>query len=155
VLPTISDTLVGAATKWSVLDLSCETPAGMTLANHVLSAGDLRLRFRDGKANRDVLVRQIRPASLALQRQPIEKWLDQHPLSNADRYVLIDESNGNQFSRLFRRRRSFRLGRRPPEAMFVRGWHAERRDRLVIVESSEECLLDTIAATVGWAHEEA
>jgi hypothetical protein len=151
VLPTLRDTPVGSTTKWSVLDLICQTPPGIELASHALSAGDLRMRFEQptGGSRDYVLVRQLGPATLALQRQSIEQWARQHPLL-VRRYRSIEESCGDgEFRMRLRRRPSFRLGRRPAAEVFVVARHDRRRDRVVIVESSNAELGREIEQTVG------
>lgn len=61
------------STRWSVFDVSFESPPGFALIDKRLKVGDMMLRLRNAK--RTLILRQVYPAKLALSRRPIERWL--------------------------------------------------------------------------------
>lgn len=163
----LADSIEGDAQDWSVLDLSCRTPPGWWLASHHLTAGDLRLAFTCD--NGRLRVRQIAPARLALSRQPIEKWLAQHPLDRGrwDRAIgeperAAVESLGGEITGL---RQSWtrgggggllrRLRRRGAVTTDVIALHDTRGDRLWIVESTDPAAAAEVIASLGWADADA
>jgi len=155
-LPTLSD---DAAGEWSIFDLSCKLPPDAKLLKHRLNVGDLTLEFTRG---RDVFaVRQIAVASVALQRQPIEKWLVSQQSARKQFYraaavsrpATMLEYDGITRT-LVRRRRHFVL-RWKPKNIIGFAVHDESRDKLLILESSNETELLKIVESVGWSQPEA
>ena len=171
IICTVSDTTTDGPQAWSVLDLSCLTPAGWSLQTHKLSAGDVRLSFADTDGGR-LLVRQLAPAWLALSRQPLEKWLSQHPM---------DRSRGDHggevtfhysasvcgrplagLKQVWSRRRS-RVARLLPGRMSrsddapteVHAFHSPEHDRLWFVESNAPDAAVGVVESLGWADEPA
>lgn len=90
----VSDQPVEGPQRWAFFDVSFIAPAAMRYENSKLNIGDMSVRLagrphrRDRKRGRRhraaVTVRQIYPAELALQRKPINGWMDQ----------LLDELKG-------------------------------------------------------------
>lgn len=161
-VPVLADSDPDGPRAWSVLDLSCFTPAGWTLERQQLSAGDLRLTFT-ADAGRRLLVRQVAPARLALSRQPIERWLAQHPVDRrrGDSTGEVDRSYaaevaGRQIDGLrqaWTRRAPWpaRIFRRQVETIDVCALHDADRDRLWIVESNAPDALAGVVESLGWA----
>jgi hypothetical protein len=165
VLPTLRDMPRGQPMPWSIFDLSVVVPGEMPMRDHRLNAGDLSLTF--GNDRRLVTVRQVAVASLALQRMGIEKWLlQQHRLAGKYYRVVgkpkeatLDVGGGGEegksgrpakgvTGRVVRRRRFFFLFRRAKE-LFAYAVHDPDRDRLVLVQSSDDNLARQAAATCG------
>lgn len=148
-----------APQSWSVLDLSCESPAGFSLASHALSAGDLRMTFEAPGSGR-IMVRQIGPATLALSRQPLRDWVQQHLSASSKLYrgsepvetALVTESASWSGVRVeqSRRRRAF-LHRSLPATMVTLALNDEVRNRIVMVQANDVATAERVARTVGWA----
>jgi hypothetical protein len=157
ILPTLVDLPTDRAMPWSVFDLNCVIPAGMTLKSHRLNAGDLGLTFAD-RFNQ-ITVRQIAVARLALQRLSLDGWItDQqqiHKRYHKPSGIFVDETitiagqdHAARQGRTHRRRR-FLLLRSQPRGYTTFAAHDENRDRLIILDGTDESLLRVIAATVG------
>jgi hypothetical protein len=162
ILPAISDQPSDQGQLWSIFDLSCTVPVGWTLKSQRLNAGDLTLSF--SKKNDVLIVRQLAPATLALSRQPLERWLDAQqqiwkktyrvkgPIEAAD--ALKTDSEHEDFAivgRTIPRRRRFFLARWVARQRITLATHDTARDRIVIVDaSSAELALQTLA-TIGKA----
>lgn len=149
ILPTLTDTPADATHHWSIFGLDLQSPAGLALQSFALNAGDLSLTF--GKANTRTTVRRIGPASLALSRQPLSKWLTISQKSHKKMYrppargeptTLI--SDGRQLSGLttiiHRRRRLF-WAWFVPKSITALAIHDAANDRLLIGDSADETLL--------------
>jgi hypothetical protein len=180
-LPALADLPQDGMLPWSVFELSCRVPAEMRLERHVLNAGDLSLIFAGG--GRNVLVRQLAVAHLALKRLSLEKWLQQQMSIRRRHYrvkggveeveVGVEGGRGTSaeqrgsstrgetgvegermlrgLSQWMRRRRRFWWMRWVPEGFVTYALHDEARDRLVLVQGTQEQLVREVAATVGWA----
>jgi len=158
-LPAFADVGDQTAMLWAVFELSCTIPAELKLLGQQLNAGDLSLTFSD--RNRTVTVRQIAVAALALQRMGIEQWLVQQqgverkhyrPASAASECEVVAETRRLRgiTGRLRRRRRWFWM-RSLNQELTTFALHDESRDRLVIVQGSNESVCRDVAASVGWA----
>jgi hypothetical protein len=155
IVDEMEDQPIDAAQKWSALDLSCVVPAGFELKSHSLSAGDLRLNFI-ATGRRMLNVRQVGPATLALARQSIEKWLLSHIADSNRQYrssasfeLAIDSLNGVAM-KLTRRRRAL-LYRSLPAELFACCVEDRSRNRLVLITSGDRGSAEKVAASVGWA----
>jgi hypothetical protein len=160
VLPPLRDTRGDESLRWSVFDLSCVSPPGMKLATHRLNAGDLALMFEDRR--RLLTVRQIALAQMALKRMSMEKWLvDQENRRRKffrcvgkpePMHVLTGDSRRMDgiVRTMVRRRRYFMLRSLSPQ-LVTAVLNDEARDRLVIVQASDEASLREAAGSVGWA----
>jgi hypothetical protein len=154
ILPTLRDLPMDAPMPWSIFDLHCVAPAGMKLASHRLNAGDLGLTFDDHR--RLVTVRQIALAAMALKRLPPERWLDDQEQRRNKHYRVVDavheiECSGDEVTlsgicRTMRRRRRFFFLRAMPRELVTALFHDKTRDRLVIVQGSDEDLVRECAA---------
>jgi hypothetical protein len=143
VLPALSD---GHAGEWSIFDLACTLPEAAKLERQVLNVGDLRLEFR--LKREPIVVRQIAVASVALTRQPLDKWLliHQNPRKKfyrpAEKPQEIEWTINGQVMKglrrnLRRRRRYFFLWQVPKRIVGV-VLRDETRDKLLIVEGPDE-----------------
>lgn len=140
VLPTLLDQDSAGPMRWAVFDLSCTAPAGFRLESHVLNAGDLSLSF--AKHRQRLVIRQIAVASLALQRLPIEGWLARQEAS-ASKYYRPDgepRETPTGMTRRMTRRRRFAWMRWRPAELFTLIAHDVVRDRIVIIQSTDEAL---------------
>jgi hypothetical protein len=160
VLPTLQDLPLDQPTPWSVFELSCIVPGGMKLAQHQLNAGDLILRFTARR--RELIVRQVAVAQLALKRLPLEKWLSQQAKVQRRHYRLVDKpqetvlaAHGGQeltgVHQAMVRRRRFFWARWIPPRLENYVLHDKVRDRLVLVQATDDEMAREVAATVGWA----
>ena len=162
-MPSLEDAPADQPMPWAVFELSCIVPPGFSLMSHRLNAGDLSLLLSDKR--RELLVRQIAVAQLALKRMPLEKWLlQQHRMQN--RYYrsigkaepvevqAFGERRISGFTQERHRRRRYFWMRRLPRTFASFALHDEQRDRLVIVEATDEPLAREVVQTVGWAKRE-
>jgi len=78
VLPTLTTTAIEQDTIWAMYNVSFTSPAGFELSQRKLFSGDIALEFSKGKRE-ELLLRQVYPAELALQRRHMEKWLECYP----------------------------------------------------------------------------
>jgi hypothetical protein len=153
-LPALADQSPGVM-EWSVFDLSCRAPAGLELVAQRLNAGDLSLTFGDGRKAM-ASVRQIALASLALKRQPLEKWLVQQVRLRSKYYraVGVVESDPDttgllrQASRT-RLRWKWQWWVAPGFVTLAR--HDRQRDRLVLIDATSESLAMELLQSVAWA----
>lgn len=134
---------------WSIFDLSCRVPDGWTLRRQRLNAGDLTLTF--GKERDTLIVRQLGPAALALARQPIERWLDQHARLWAKTYAgrTPADVEADGLVRTYERRRRFFFARWLERQRVIVASHDRERDRIAIVDASTRDLAMETLATVG------
>jgi hypothetical protein len=78
-LPGLCDQPIDSDYRWSILGSSMTIPAGFKYLESRLNLGDQTLRFVTGKSEGNsplLLIRQVYPASLALNRQPLADWLE-------------------------------------------------------------------------------
>lgn len=66
---------IGAPTTWAVFDSLFQVPAGFIVDKYKLLLGDLSLQF-DGPDRQTLMLRQIYPADLALERRELADWLE-------------------------------------------------------------------------------
>lgn len=78
VLPTLRATPTTGDQTWAMHDVSFTTPEGFVLEQRHLYTGDVALFLKKGMRE-SLLVRQVYPGELALQRRPFERWLDMSP----------------------------------------------------------------------------
>ena len=77
-LPTLRVSGADESVEWSLFSTRFVTPPGYRLNAHHLTLGDIALDLRKGKHTR-LLVRQVFPAGLALERRPIDSWFAASP----------------------------------------------------------------------------
>jgi hypothetical protein len=158
IIPSLADCSRLSRVPWAVFDLSCEVPAELALESHRLNAGDLTLKFGDARAF--VNVRQLALAKLALRQKPLTAWLAEHQRARRLRYravaqpeeLVLDANDGRKLTGLvgrLRRRRRFWWSWGWSREVVTFALHDEDRDRLVIVEASDEPLVRDVARTVG------
>ncbi|CAN5613714.1 hypothetical protein BH10PLA1_BH10PLA1_02390 [soil metagenome] len=150
-LPTLTDDEDG---YWSIFDLSCHVPAGARLTKQRLNVGDLSLEFKHGP--HVMAIRQIAVASVAIQRQPIERWLVSQQSARKQFYRPIENVGPATYTgrdaigrTLVRRRRHFLL-RYKPRTIFGVAMRDEHTDRLIIAESSDKLALLKLLNSIGW-----
>jgi hypothetical protein len=157
ILPTLVDLPTDRATPWSVFDLNCVVPGGMQLKSKRLNAGDLGLTFAD--RHHELTIRQIAVATLALQRQDLDGWIaDQQKTHKrhhraaefcAETTITIANREAQaRIGRADRRRRFFLMWSQPREFTTIAA-HDQERDRLIILEGTDESLLRVVAASVS------
>jgi hypothetical protein len=141
------------ATDWSVFGVSFRSPAGYVLDKYRLYSGDMALRFtraraddpEDGSPAR-LTVRQVYPATVALKRRPLERWLDRPPFQThrrlarghrAERWSLVAGDGDRREGRRRRgwKRFAFPFGAIAARAVDTAGVVDTRLDRLLIAEA--------------------
>jgi len=150
IIATFADTSHANSTPWAVLGLTCAVPSDLRLKSHRLNAGDHLLEFVDAK--RFVVVRQVALAEMALRRTPLAKWLAQqkragYRATGNPSPIELTLCDGRSISGLigrFRRRLRLRSGECVALAL-----HDEARDRLILIDASDESLARVVAQTVG------
>lgn len=149
IIPSLSDTPVGAPRNWSIFDLRCVVPGSYALKMHRLNAGDVGLNFTAGRES--LAIRQIALARLALQRLPLEKWLAGHQTAVQRHYRPAGELKELELSGAggrvgyCRRRRRFAFMRWLPESIVTISLHDRERDRLVLAQGSDEPAVQALA----------
>lgn len=131
---------VAAATEdcpWSIYSSRCVIPPGYILRRQRLAAGDIALEFTADKGRR-LLVRQVFPALLALQRRPYAGWLRDRVFKERRRFRKDCETtreDGLRMTWTGWKRIPFPLGFLLPRRWETVVAHDEYLDRLLIVES--------------------
>jgi hypothetical protein len=148
VLPTLADQGRDDEADWSIFTLACRVPTGMRLHSQRLVAGDLRLRFT--RRREWLVVRQIGVAQLALTRLPLDRWLAGQQWESRKHYRPLGAVEAADLDRLEAfspRRRAMTLRRRwrwqwwRPRQVVSLAVHDTDRDRLLILEGSDEATL--------------
>jgi hypothetical protein len=158
IIPSLADVSFLTKRQWAVFDLACSVPAEFTLTSRRLNAGDLALEFGHGK--RFVIVRQIALAAIALRRIPLANWLAEQQRERRLRYRAKGETfplelradDGRELNGLMgtmRRRRRFAWMRGLPAERVAVALQDAARDRLVLVEASDEPLALDVARSCG------
>jgi hypothetical protein len=162
VLPTLVDQSADRPMPWAIFDLSCIVPSDLPLLSQQLNVGDRSLTF--GKDRRRwLMVRQVAAAKdLALRRMPIEKWLLNQQRTREKHYKIVgvqEELEIDAGGRMLKglsgamiRRTRFAFMRWIAEFVFTAVLHDTTRDRLVLMQGTDEELVQAVAQTVGWAH---
>ena len=84
-LPHLTVTGKEEATRWALYSVSFTTPAGFALREWKLFPGDIALLLTNAGKER-LVVRQVYPATTALARRHIERWLTHSPFREHRRY---------------------------------------------------------------------
>ncbi len=154
VLPTLAD----ESADWAIFDLSCTPLPGSVLEKHRLNVGDLALEFHADR--KPLVIRQIAVASVALTRQPIERWLAAQQLTRKKFYRPIEQPQPIEIGglkgvsrRIVRRRRHF-LMRSLQKTLIGVALLDESRDKLLIVEAPEMQDLEPIIRSIGRTHKD-
>ena len=161
ILPTLADTTPESAQTWSIFGLTLSTPPGLLLQSFALNAGDLSLTFAD--KNAQTTLRRIGPASLALSRQPLSRWLS--ALSKAQKKMYRAPPNGDSTTLAARgrslpglhatisRRRRLCWAWFVPKQMTAMAIHDTANDRLLIGSSPNESLLRKMLIDLAGDHD--
>ena len=146
VLPSLRVRKANEPTGWALFDVGFETPAGFDLDQKRLASGDVSLFFVAGRRE-SLLLRQVYPAQVALERRPMERWIAHFPFKEHRRFRHEGFENWGVTEP------------RPMEGMCRRGWRrlpsplgrcAERvavsvavvdknLDRLLLAEHASAC----------------
>lgn len=152
ILPTLTETTREAERKWSVFDLSCQTPADWKMQWYRLNAGDMTFMFTGPKRS-SLQIRQIAPAQLALARQKMLDWLTQQQKSMKKLYRpptdVREIENGLKATMTRRRRFCFAWWQAKSQTLVA--VHDKQHDRLLILQATDENMIEKIQPTVGWA----
>ena len=90
IIPSLRYTAEAEPTRWAVFDVSFTTPPGFALASKRLNVGDMQIEF-SGSSGKQLTLRQIYPASIALSRQPLDQWLGPQRISRTARVLRMQE----------------------------------------------------------------
>jgi hypothetical protein len=77
-LPRLTATPLTEPVTWSLFSTAFTSPPGYTLTGHRIALGDIALELHDADGRR-LILRQVFPAKLAMQRRQMEQWLDSPP----------------------------------------------------------------------------
>ncbi|MEK6797237.1 MAG: hypothetical protein AABZ39_20850 [Spirochaetota bacterium] len=151
-VPSIAGSDDGAVREWSIFDAFFAAPKDARLVSRRLYAGDIMLSLADTRG-RKLLLRQVYPATLALERQPLAAWLSDNAVKRTMRRVssLKDSPRGEHSV--------IRMGDHalpPPLSLFGRRYtaaavtHDTARDRLLIAaeESHEPLTASSVDALI-------
>ncbi len=158
VLPSVTDTPADQSQAWAIFDLSCKSPAGWALQWFRLNAGDLTLAFH--KKRQSVRARQVGPASLALSRMKLDKWIGQLDKAHSKIYQEIDDLSdttleipsrtlNGRAGKLHRKKRLFWAITFAKEMKAI-GFHDEVRNRLILAAGDDESVMRQMLQTMGW-----
>lgn len=147
-VPSIEGSSSGDMREWSIFDAFFAAPKDARLVSRRLYAGDIMLSLADTRGRR-MLLRQVYPATLALERQPLAAWLSDNAVKRTMRRIsnLKDTSRGEHSV--------VRMGEHalpPPLSLFGRRYtaaavmHDRARDRLLI--AAEESRAPVSASSV-------
>jgi hypothetical protein len=157
ILPGLVDQPLDRSALWSIFDLNFIMPGGMHLQSQQLNAGDLGLTFAD--RYHQITVRQIAVAKLALQRLTLDQWISQQQKTRARYHRPTGEFAGLMLrirgidlpARVSHMRRRLRYAGLWGQHRLLTtiGVHDSARDRLILLQGSEDLILREIAGTVG------
>jgi hypothetical protein len=165
VLPSLRVCDHSLSTKWAFFDVSFESPAGFTLKTKRLNVGDMALELTSKKDGR-LLVRQVYPASLALQRRKMDKWVRSYPHKEHRHYKQLNDTENwkvESFERNIdglicrgQKRLPFPLGFCAPRFTISAISHDAQLDRLLIVEydgkkPEADNAVSNIISRMNWA----
>ena len=153
ILPGVVDSQLDRPRPWAVFDLACSVGPGYELKSHQLNAGDLSLQF--ARKRQMLTVRQIALAEMALRRMSLDKWLASQERAVRTRYAAkespepwaVRDLQGVRRTSL--RRRRFALMRWLAPGVITAVLHDRVRDRLILLQSSDETALLETARSVG------
>jgi len=143
VLPSIRVSAQDSETTWALHDLSLVSPPGFELAQKHLFTGDVAIELKKG-LRETLLLRQVYPGSLALERRPHERWIARYPfkehrkMRNKGR-TFEDYAHPHHAGLVGRRRRGmkklgFPLGFLRPRHTDAVSAYDERFNRVLIAE---------------------
>ncbi|MBN1675583.1 MAG: hypothetical protein JXR37_31365 [Kiritimatiellae bacterium] len=165
ILPSLRASKRGGPTQWAVFGVSFESPPGYVLDNRRLNLGDMALRFTARGGSRIVL-RQVYPASLALARRDMKKWLRDAPFKEHRAHRPAGEPEAwrldcpaRELSGLKRdgwKRLPFPMGWCRPRFAVTAVIEDRELDRLLLAECSarrpqDDKLLGELLAGMNWA----
>jgi len=84
VLPSLQVAVRGRPVEWCIFGTRFRTPPGYRLTRYRLHLGDMALELAARRHGR-LVVRQIYPAELALQRRPLRQWVEISPFETRRR----------------------------------------------------------------------
>lgn len=77
-IPSITTTAANEPTRWAIYGFCATSPKGYVLSDSRLYSGDIALRLTNTKKE-SIILRQVYPATQALERRALEQWLDRFP----------------------------------------------------------------------------
>jgi hypothetical protein len=165
VLPSLVVTDAESPTRWAIFDVSFETPPGFGVRSRHVKLGDVALEFVSDEGAR-LVIRQVYPAILALQRRKMAGWLDFSPFKEYRRCQHVGKveewsvASGNKILNGFRRRGHkrlpFPLSWISPKWSLAAVLQDEELDRLIVTEydsprKNDEGSLMAVLETTNWA----
>lgn len=128
--------------RWSLFGVSFELPVGYTLQRRHLYSGDIALAFNCGRTF--LLVRQVYPARMAIERRSLERWLNCPPFVERRRPPKQVTERWKRAEMDGRARKGWRrlpspLGWCNPRYETALAVVDKRLDRLLIAERQETC----------------
>ncbi len=142
--------------RWAIFDLQCAAPGGFNLLTHRLNAGDLALTFSSGREQ--LTVRQIGPASVALQRQPLEAWARGHGRvwqkthrPNIGPPSAAGEDSPTIVQQTLSRKRRWFLARQLSPNRYITAVHQVERNRILILDAASPQRVEEARAGVDAA----
>jgi len=165
VIPSLRAYGLDEATRWSLYGASFESPAGFRMVERRLLLGDITLRLVSADKSR-LMLRQVYPATLALARRKLERWLDVRPFKQHRRFRAAGPAERWTVSSFGRTLEGIRLiGRK--RLPFPLGFCASREtvsaiaedkslDRLLLAELDspgppDEALVGRVVGQMNWA----
>ena len=135
-LPQLKVIPEGKEWPWKIYSVRCTIPAGYRLHQTRMAAGDIAFEFNRGKSDK-LLVRQVYPASLALERRSMIGWLKDRVFTEHRRLRPEDEKkhNASWLKHKGRKPLPFPLGWLRPKRYTSVIDRNQELDRLMIVES--------------------
>lgn len=155
--------------RWSIFDTSFTTPPGFDVSEKQLLPGDICLAFVAPQKRRRLIVRQIYPAELALERRDLQRWLRVFPFKERRIFapsgdfrewaVALEDRELAGFVRTGTKKWAFPFGWLPRLKAVSGGVHDEVANRLLLamLESTGEVEIDDLAeiiADMNWARPE-
>lgn len=166
---TIPSLLAAAAadpTRWAVFETSFQLPEGFDVADKVLRSGYIALKCA-GAGRRSLVVRQIYPAKLALERKSLDQWLGARPFPTRKKILTAGDAEEwavSSFGRQIEGRICRGWKQLASPLSFIGGrWfvaavaHDTELDRLLLAEydsprpEGDDAVAEAIAQ-MNWAH---
>lgn len=167
-IPSIDSWDKDGPSRWAVMDVSFELPAEYKYEQHQLRVGDIALRFSASRREH-LIVRQVYPASMALNRRSLEHWVGAATFSfqetlkdSAPPEEITIESFGRElsgFARVGTRRRPLPLGWIKSDYGVAVGVVDEELQRVLLAELdaikpvSDDAIRQCVAR-MNWARKE-
>jgi len=162
-LPTLAARRLGESRRWAVYDVSFVSPPGYTLQERRMHSGDIALKF-GAPGGRGLILRQVYPAKLALERREMKGWLQCFPFKERRRYRCAGElaewtthSVGKVHRLPGRKQFGWPFGWIAPHVCMAACRRDDERGRLMFAEHEarrkvSEKVIETALAEMDWAY---